>query len=179
MTSPMCRFVVVILLSNIFLIGACSNLLVTAKLPNMSILHGDKWVDNLITWSIVAICVGSLHTIFIFTFCFCSHVPEGSAELRNQRVAACLVELVAAALILTGIIVPGIDQWPQQYIETNLAMYSGILFIVVNTLVAFLAGRAACRYTAAQPSVDLQLHQTNMHIEVVHIRTTNWIVELF
>lgn len=185
-------------LVNIFLLAASSNLLVTAETPNLSILHGDRWVQNLKTWSTVGICVAVLHTIFIFSFCFCSDVPEGvshfhfttficlqqhcfclsqSAKLRNQRIAICLVELVAIALVLTGLVMPGIDQWPEQYTETDLAMYAAIAFIVPNIIIAFLVGRAACRYKAPQPANEL--HQTNVQIQVIEIRTTNWVIGLF
>ncbi|XP_037033202.1 uncharacterized protein LOC119072155 [Bradysia coprophila] len=175
MASSMCCFVLLMPLSNIFLIAACSNLLVDVKpLQNLPTIHGDHWVDKLIISSIVGICVGALHIIFMVGFfCFTRNTTEESLKLRNGRIAVCLVDIVAVALVLTALIVPGMDQWPDSYRQTDIAMYASILFIVFNSFIAYLAGRAASQYVAPVQN------QNTVEIEVVQVQYSGWSIGRF
>jgi len=44
------------------------------------------------------------------------------------------VELLLVIIAVTSILIPGVSQWPSTYIETNISMYSLILFIIFNSI---------------------------------------------
>ncbi|KAG4074234.1 hypothetical protein HA402_008982 [Bradysia odoriphaga] len=174
-----CCLVIPIPLSNIALIGVCTNILVEAlNMPD------DEWADKLINWSIVGICVGFMHTIFAPSFCrSLKNAPEESSKLRNGTIIICLVEIVAVSLVLTGLVVLGTD-WPESYERKDLAKYTAISFIVVHSLTAFVMALSAS-LADVTPAATYQQNQTNVstvesvQIEVVAVQKSNWVVQWF
>lgn len=54
----------------------------------------------------------------------------------------CIVQAILILLTLLVVLIPGIDQWPESYQETDWVMYAAIWFIVIYIIGLIVVVRA-------------------------------------
>lgn len=54
----------------------------------------------------------------------------------------CIVQAILILLTLLVVLIPGIDQWPDSYTETDWVMYAAIWFIVIYSIGLIVVVRA-------------------------------------
>jgi len=84
-----------------------------------------------VTWSIACISIATFQTFFIpFSLITWKKFEHKEFQKKTVKIIFSVVELILIVLALTAIIIPGIDQYPASYKETNGAMGSVIVFII-------------------------------------------------